>query len=516
MKINFQIVIGIIITLVFNSCLSTRKPEAHVRPNIVYILCDDLGYGDINVMSPEHCAYPTPNVDKLASEGMRFTNAHSGSAVCTPTRYGLLTGRYAWRTWLQQGVVQGDDDPLIAEDRITVAGFLKQQGYHTGIVGKWHLNYTYYDSAGSRRIKPEKIKMTAGVPLGSVIPDGPVSRGFDYFYGFHHAGSMKTVVENDRVIKEIETIEMLRLLAGKSVEYINSRSEEAKNNRPFFLYVPLNSPHGPIVPSEAWQGKSGVGDYGDFVMETDWAVGEILTALEAKGLSDNTLVIFTSDNGCSPIAKFDQLEAQGHFPSAHLKGHKADIWEGGHRVPFVVRWPGRVEAETSDSQLICHTDFMATCAEILDIELPGNSSEDGISFLPALFGKQIPDEREAVVHHSIYGKFAIRKGDWKLIFCPGSGGWSAPNDIKARKMELPELQLFNLKNDIGETKNVYTDYPEIVEEMTQLLLEYVNNGRSTSGENLNNDLSVDIWKLGTNKENKEKSLVEYQNIKNEK
>ena len=506
MKICTTITIGLIALIALSSCKSSSKSDENLQPNIVYILCDDLGYGDINAMSPEHCAYSTPNVDALAGEGMRFTNAHSGSAVCTPTRYGLLTGRYAWRTWLQQGVVQGDDDPLIAEDRLTVAGFLKQQGYYTGIVGKWHLNYTYHDSSGTQRIIPEKIKMTAGVPVGTVIPDGPVTRGFDYFYGFHHAGSMKTVVENDRVIKEIEVIEMLRLLAEKSVNFIDSRAEAAKNGKPFFLYVPLNSPHGPIVPSETWQGKSGVGKYGDFVMETDWAVGEILRALEANDLSENTLVIFTSDNGCSPIADFKKLEAQGHFPSANLKGHKADTWEGGHRVPFVVRWPGNVEAGTSSNQLVCHTDFMATCAEILGVDLPENSSEDGISMLEALFGRQIPHEREAVVHHSIYGKFAIRKEDWKMILASGSGGWSAPRDLKAREMGLPEIQLYNLKTDIGETTNVYKEHPQVVDELTTLLLEYVENGRSTPGEKLNNEIPVDIWKKGTNKENKEKSL----------
>ncbi len=476
------------------------KQKVINRPNIVYILCDDLGYGDIKSMAPDYCVFPTPNVDKLASEGMMFTNAHSGSSVCTPTRYGLLTGRYAWRTWLQMGVVQGHADPLISEDRLTVAGFLKDQGYQTAIIGKWHLNFNYINPLTNDTI-PLKTKegKKNETPVGSIIPDGPITRGFDYYYGFHHARAMKWVIENEHVIKEIEEVEMLPLLANKSVEYINTRAGDAKNGIPFFLYVPLNSPHTPIVPSEEWKGKSGIGDYGDYVMETDWAAGEVMKALEANNLSENTIVIFTSDNGCSHRADFKNLHAQNHYPSAHLRGSKSDIWDGGHRVPFFVRWPKKIKEGSQNDQLICHTDFMATCAEILEVPLPKNSSVDGISFMPALNGKQIPNEREAVIHHSISGKFAIRKGKWKLIFCSGSGGWTDPKDSDATKLEWPEIQLYDMETDIAEENNVSAKNPEIVEELTQLLTGYIENGRSTTGENLKNDVTVDMWKARDNK-----------------
>lgn len=485
----------ILIFLISFSCKKHPKEILHKpHPNIVFILCDDLGYGDIKAMAPEYCAFPTPHVDKLAHEGMRFTNAHSGSSVCTPTRYGLLTGRYCWRTRLQKGVVQANDEPLIAENRLTVAGLLKEHGYHTGIIGKWHLNYHYQNPQTQKIIEPKKVDKAAGVPIGTIIPDGPVTRGFDYFYGFHHVGSMKTIVENNRVIKEIEMIEMLRLLAGKSVEYIESRVKEAQKGNPFFLYVPLNSPHGPIVPSEAWQGKSGVGKHGDFVMETDWAVGEIMKALEKNNLTENTLIIFSSDNGTSPGANFKELNANGHFPSANLRGAKADIWDGGHRVPFIVRWPGNVESGTSNKQLICFTDFMATCAELLGIELTDNTSEDGVSFLPALYGKPISNEREAVVHHSVSGHFAIRKGEWKLNFCYGSGGWAKPKEAEAKKQGLPKLQLYNMETDIGEKNNLYEQYPEKVEELTTLMESFIEDGRSTSGNHQQNDGKVELWK----------------------
>jgi len=478
-----------------NTAMTETKIKGANRPNIVYILCDDLGYGDIKSMAPDYCAFPTPNVDKLASEGMMFTNAHSGSSVCTPTRYGMLTGRYAWRTWLQMGVVQGHGDPLISEDRLTVAGFLKDQGYQTAIIGKWHLNFNYINPETNDTIP---LKTKEGVknhtPVGTLIPDGPITRGFDYYYGFHHARAMKWVIENEHVVKEIEEVEMLPLLANKSVDYINAKARDAKKGNPFFLYVPLNSPHTPIVPSKEWQGKSGVGDYGDFVMETDWAAGEIMKALESNSLAENTIVIFSSDNGCSHRADFNNLHAQNHYPSAHLRGSKSDIWDGGHRVPFFVRWPEKITAGSQNDQLICHTDFMATCADILGVPLPGNSSVDGISFMPALYGKQIPNEREAVIHHSISGKFAIRKGKWKLIFCSGSGGWTAPKDKKATEMGWPKIQLYDMETDIAEKNNVSAKNPEIVEELSTLLTSYIKNGRSTAGKKLKNDAAVDLWK----------------------
>lgn len=488
MRINLNI--GFIIVFFLGILVHAQE-----KPNIVYILCDDLGYGDVRALAPESSVIPTPNLDKLVSQGIHFTNAHSGSSVCTPTRYGLLTGRYAWRTHLQRGVVVANDGPLIDEGRFTIGEFLQKQGYGTAIVGKWHLNYTYLDQDTNEELSPLNKNYTTGLPIGTKIPDGPVTRGFDYFYGFHHARAMKTVVENDRIVKEIKTVEMLPLLTQKAVEYINGRGKSKHNKEPFFLYVPLSSPHGPIVPSKKWKGKSGINIFGDFVMQTDWTVGEILSALVRNNLYDNTIVIFSSDNGTSKIANFKELEKAGHYSTAKSRGSKTDIWDGGHRVPFIVRWPnGKVEPNSKSDQLICLTDFMATSADILNVKLPKNTSEDGVSFLPALYHEEIVSSREAVVHHSVDGNFAIRKGKWKLIFCEGSGGWTAPNNKAAIQQNLPSIQLYNIESDFAETQNLYKEYPEIVNELTDLMHTYIKNGRSTKGKKLKNDVEVHLRK----------------------
>jgi arylsulfatase A-like enzyme len=256
----------------------------------------------------------------------------------------------------------------------------------------------------------------------------------------------------------------------------------------------LNSPHTPIVPSKEWQGKSGLGPYGDFVMETDWAVGEVLDALEKTGIDHNTLVLFTSDNGCSPAAGTSKLEANGHFASGEFRGYKADIWEGGHRVPFLVRWPAKVQPGTSSSQLICHTDLMATTADILGVKLPETAGEDSFSLLPALLGKSEMPIHAAVVHHSINGRFAIREEKWKLELCPGSGGWGKPGDATAMKDGLPPVQLYDLEKDIGEQTNLYAQNPEVVSRLKKILEETIANGRSNAGPTQANDVKVDLLK----------------------
>lgn len=460
---------------------------AEQRPNIIYILCDDLGYGDVHCLNPERGKIKTPNLDKLASQGMTFTDAHSGSSVCTPTRYGVLTGRYAWRTRLQSRVLDGYVEPLIPVDRLTVPGFLKQQGYHTAIIGKWHLGFTIEgaDKKGGGKGKSE------GAPVGAITHDGPVTRGFDEFFGFHHARMIKSVFENDHVTEIMEPVDMLPRLSQRAVQHI---AERTKAGQPFFLYLPLNSPHTPIVPSKEWHGKSGLGDYADFVMETDWAVGEVLTAIDKAGIANNTLVILTSDNGCSPAAGTIKLEAQGHFASAQFRGYKADIWDGGHRVAFLARWPDRVKAGSQCAQLICHTDFMATCAEILGAKLPDNAGEDSVSILPALLGQKIAPLREAVVHHSISGRFAVRQDNWKLELCPGSGGWGKPGDAEAQKQGLPAAQLYNLSTDIGETKNLQAEHPDVVARLTKVLEQTIANGRSTPGTKQANDAEIVVIK----------------------
>ena len=447
------------------------------KPNILIILADDMGYGDVQCLNPERGKIKTPFLDKLASQGMTFTDAHSGSSVCTPTRYGLLTGRYAWRTRLQNGVLSGYVQPLIAADRLTVPGLLKKNGYHTAIIGKWHLGYTIEgaDKKGGGKGKSESA------PMGAITHDGPLTRGFDEFFGFHHARMMKSVFENDRVTQMIEPVDMLPALVTRGTAHI---AERARAGQPFFLYLPLSSPHTPIVPSKEWQGKSGLGNYGDFVMETDWAVGEVLAALDKTGVASNTLVFFTSDNGCSyPAAKVDKLEAQGHFPSAQFRGYKSDIWEGGHRVPFFVRWPGKVQAGSQSKQLICLTDLIATCAEILGSRLPDNAGEDSVSFLPLLKGGDQP-VRENAVSASIGGTPAVRLGRWKYIPAPGSGGWGKGGD------QSQPVQLYNLADDLGEANNLAAAMPEKVAEMKALLEKLIIAGRSTPGAVQKNDVEV--------------------------
>lgn len=477
----------------FILAILSASPVTAEQPNIVYILCDDLGYGDVHCLAPETNKIPTPCADHLASQGMVFTDAHSGSSVCSPTRYGIMTGRYSWRSRLQQGVVTGFAPSLISDDRVTAAGFLKQQGYATAAFGKWHLDFEYVNPASGERYSPKQHKIP---PIDAKIPDGPVHRGFDYFHGFHHARNMEAVIENDRVIEHDDVINMLPRLTQKAVQYIESR---ASTQEPFFLYLALGSPHTPIVPSKDWKGKSGIGDYGDFVMQTDHVVGEVSKTLEKHGMTDKTLVIFTSDNGASKAADLEKLAAQGHFPSASLRGSKADIWDGGHRIPFIVRWPGKVEAGSTSDQLICLTDLFATLADILGVKAPAGTCEDSVSFLPALQGKQIASTRAGVIHHSISGHFAYRTGRWKLILARGSGGWSSPKENQVPK-NAPQAQLYDLVADPGESNNLYLEEPQIAKQMLNQLSDDISRGRSTSGAPAKNDLpKIVLWKSGEGK-----------------
>lgn len=466
----------------------TDPAAAGSKPNIVYIICDDLGYGDIHCLAPETSKIPTPNADKLATQGMIFTDAHSGSSVCSPTRYGIMTGRYSWRTRLQKGVVTGFAPCLIDKNRPTVATFLKSQGYKTGIIGKWHLDFEYLDPKTGKRYSQKQHKTP---PIGAKIPDGPVHRGFDYYHGFHHARNMEAVIENDRVIEHDKVVNMLPRLTEKSVEFINRHAGE---EAPFFLYLPLGSPHTPIVPSPDWVGKSGLGKYGDFVMQTDNVIAEVTTALEKNGIADDTFIIFTSDNGCSKAADIGALAAQGHQVSAHLRGSKADIWDGGHRIPFIVRWPGKVNPATSSDQLICLTDLFATVAEITGGDLPASSCEDSVSILPALSGKPIESSRAGVIHHSISGHFAYRQGKWKLALAKASGGWSSPKEGEA-PADAPKAQLYDMSADPGETRNLYLEKPEIAQRLLTQLEKEVSGGRSTTGLESKNDVTqIELWK----------------------
>jgi arylsulfatase A len=492
------------------------------RPNIVYILTDDQGYGDVSCLNPQG-RIPTPHIDRLAREGMLFTDAHSGSAVCTPTRYGLLTGRYAWRSPLKHGVLGGLSPRLIEADRMTVAALLQEQGYHTACIGKWHLGMDWVVKEGKevRDLGIESPDQVWNVDFAEPIRNGPNSVGFDSFFGISASLDMVpyAYIENDRITRVpdrdadfpwflgrerrtrrgptsdgFDAADVLGEFTRRAMSYIGERATEAHRGNPFFLYFALASPHTPILPTPDWQGQSRVNAYADFTMETDWSVGQILRALDEHGLTDNTIVLFAADNGCSPEADLSELAAAGHHPGGPFRGHKADLFEGGHRVPFVVRWPGRVTPGSHYSHTVCLTDLLATCAELLAVELPDNAGEDSVSLIPALLGQTTESVRHITVHHSINGSFAIRRGNWKLLLCPDSGGWSAPRPGSAEAAILPPVQLYDLAADPGERINIEAQHPELVRALISQLERVVENGRSTPGAPQLNNGAVDIWR----------------------
>ena len=502
MRINLTLIVAIGLIPIFFSCYGHSDESPQSKPNVILIYADDMGYGEIQALDPKQSKIPTPNLNTLVQQGMVFTDAHTTSSVCTPSRYSLLTGRYNWRMRLQRGVVQGGEEPLIAANRLTLPGLLKQQGYDTAIVGKWHLEYQYEFLStfeNSVLANGRLYSQVNGAPLGTKIIEGPTTRGFNSFYGFHHSRIMNSFVRNDEVTEQLELIDVLPALTDEVTDLIDQKAEQAKNGKPFFIYFAQSSPHTPIVPSKEWQGKTELGDYGDFVAQTDGTVGAVMDALEKNGLADNTIVIFSADNGTSKEADIEFLQSNGHYPSAGLRGAKSDLWEGGHRVPFIVRWPGAIPAGTVSDQLISLVDLLATFADYFSVDLPDNAAEDSISFLPALFEQSLDNPRNSIVHHSLLGRFSIRKGDWKLLLSPGSGGWSAPTDIRASAAGEPALQLYNLATDIGEKNNLQAEYPEKVEELTKLLEALVAEGRSTPGTKQENDVPVDIWKDFLNK-----------------
>ena len=492
--------------LLLTICVSVFVLNAKDAPNVVYILADDLGYGDLSHAGGKAA---TPHCDRLAREGMRFTDSHTTSSVCTPTRYGILTGRYNWRSTLKKSVLWGLSEPLIEKGRLTVPGFLRQQGYHTAVVGKWHLGLGWHELPnGGKRIS--KTGQTKGdgwqIDYGKKVTDGPLAIGFDesfiipasldmfpYLYLKNDkptgwANTTKAFHRPGPAAEDFEAINCLTDFARESRAYIAAR---AKSDTAFFLYLPLTSPHTPIVPSKKWQGKSGLSKYGDFLMETDWVVGEVLSELDKQKLTDNTIVIFTADNGCSPQAKMPDLIKKGHKPNADWRGHKADIYEGGHRTPFLVRWPGKVKPGSTSSQTICTSDLLATLADILGQreKLPATAGEDSFSFLPALLGKAGKRPlRPFTIHHSINGSFAIRRGPWKLILCPGSGGWSNPRPAQALKNKnLHLVQLYNLDDDPAEKNNLADQKRPVVNELVAELATAIGNGRTNSGPKQSNE-----------------------------
>lgn len=460
-------------------------------PNLVYILADDMGYGDLSCLNPQS-RIRTEHLDRLAAAGMRFTDAHASSSVCTPSRYSILTGRYNWRSALKQGVTFGYSPPLIEPGRQTVAALLKQAGYETACLGKWHLGWDWEKSGPGE----------AEVDFRRPIRNGPCTVGFEEFFGISASLDMPPYVyiRNDRataipsdetpgesgmrfwrrgaIAPDFRHEDVLPTLTRLAVEYIERQARAAT---PFFLYLPLPAPHTPILPSAQFQGASGTNAYGDFCLMVDDAVGQVMAALERSGVAGNTIVCFTADNGCSPMADFPALAGFGHHPSYHFRGHKADIYDGGHRVPLLVRWPDRIRAGTACDDLVCLADLLATCAELVGVRLPDDAGEDSVSNLPLWLERVgAAPVREAIVHHSIDGSFSIRQGRWKLELCAGSGGWSSPKP-GVECEGLPPVQLYDMDADVGERRNVQAQHPDIVRRLTDLLAAYVRNGRSTPG-----------------------------------
>ncbi|MFV0539631.1 MAG: sulfatase family protein [Aestuariibaculum sp.] len=487
--------IMVVLSVLFGCKTNKEEIQKVKTPNIIYVLADDLGLGDLSCFNPES-KIKTPHLDKMASEGMMFTDAHTSSSVCTPTRYGLLTGRYNWRSTLKRGVVFGESPALLNPERETVADLLKKAGYSTAFIGKWHLGWDW--------AKHEN----GNIDFTKPVKNSPNVNGFDYAYG--HCGSLDmppyVYVENDMPtavpVDSTENTDYQGMwrkgltapdfvhekvtphFFEKSIDYITKASKEDK---PFFLYLPLPAPHTPILPTSEWQGKSGLNPYADFVLLVDYYMGQLEKAITELGIDDNTLIVFTSDNGCSPRADFQELEKKGHYPSHIYRGMKADIFEGGHRVPFIVKWPNAVKAGTTCKTTICLNDFFATCAAITQTSYGENTAEDSFSILPLLKNPETTNyTREATVHHSINGSFAIRKGDWKFILCPDSGGWSYPHPKKDSIVE-PKFQLYNLKDDPKESVNLYGQKPNVENELKTLLTQYINNGRSTPGAKQKND-----------------------------
>jgi len=492
--------------------------QAGERPNIVVILADDMGVGDVSALNPD-AKVKTPNLDALAGAGVSFSDAHTSAAVCTPTRYSLLTGRYSWRSQLKERVLSGYSPCLIPKQRETVASMLKKQGYTTALIGKWHLGISWTKKDGSvfTELNPDG-STEEQIDFGAPIQLGPTDLGFDYFFGTAASWDMPpyAFIENDRLhdvplvkhsgriapepdevaearksgasndeIKEIAAkypkaswrpgiaaVDMkptnaMPRITQRTVKYIRDYEDDS----PFFLYMPLTAPHTPVTPNKQFVGTSQAGTYGDFVHEVDDAVGQVVEALKESGEYNNTLLIFTADNGYSLKAFPDsRKEHFGHNPSFVYNGAKGRLLEGGHRVPFLVTWPGVVKVGTRCDSLICLSDLFATCAELTGARISDNTAEDSVSLLRLLKGST-EGERDTLVVRDFVGRLAIRKGDWKL-----SSG-QRPQQFK----------LFNLADDIGEQTNLIKTDLAKVNELTEIIAKFVRDGRSTPGPPQKND-----------------------------
>lgn len=511
MKTSTLLAIPFVLSLALTA--SAAMPS---KPNIVVILADDLGYGDVRCYN-DQSKVATPNLDRLARDGMRFTDAHTPCTVCTPTRYGLMTGQMPFRVPRGGTVFSGVGGPtLIARDRLTLPKILREQGYSTAAVGKWHVGLTFFDRDG-QPVRGNGVEPVRQVDFSRRVEGGPVDHGFDSFFGTANCPTtdwMYAFIENDRVPVPptgpidksllpkhpyandcragliapnfpMEEVDLVFL--EKSRTFIEQHVRESPE-KPFFLYHAMQAVHLPSFAAKAFQGKSQAGPHGDFIAELDHIVGELMATLDKLGIADNTMVIFSSDNGPETTSVIHMRADHAHDGARPWRGVKRDNWEGGHRVPFIARWPGRIPAGTSNSQLTSLTDVMATAAAIVDVTLPDNAAEDSFNMLPALLDAKHPPIRPYLLMQAFSGQrtLAIRRGDWKYIAHAGSGGNRYENDPGLKPFILVDAapdapgQLYNLATDPGETNNSYEKEPGIVAELKALLANSISTGRSRS------------------------------------
>ena len=481
----------------YASLLFVSMLHAANRPNIVFILADDMGYGDVQALNPKS-GIPTPNLNRLAKEGMSFTDAHSPSAVCTPTRYATLTGRYCWRSRLKSGVQNGYGTPLIEKERPTVASHLKSVGYHTAVIGKWHLGLGFQkdDKGQWDWSKPlDHSPVDLGFDRSLVIPASLDFPPYVYIEGRKITGLPDRIqprqgfpgyLREGELGSDFSIIDCLDRLTEEAGDHIKNR---AKKKEPFFLYFPLTAPHKPVLPHPRFQGKSKLGPYGDFVMQVDWTVGQVMKAVDDAGITDNTLVIYTSDNASfmyretdkeKPHHLSDETEQRyyegDHTANGPWRGTKADIWEGGHRVPLFARWPKEIKAGSICKETVCLIDLFATASDLAKAKLPKptEAAPDSFSWVPLFKGKPGQFRRAPVINHSAAGMFAIRMAEWKLVLGNGSGGRQQP---KGRRF-TPPWQLFNLKEDPAETTDLSSRELERVQRMEAALFQILANDKS--------------------------------------
>lgn len=491
--------------------LGSRKAS----PNIILILADDLGYGDAACYNDES-KVPTPHLDRLSEQGITFTDAHAPSTVCTPSRYSVLTGRMAFRTGFQ-GVFTGAGGPcLIEKGRLTLPAMLREKGYTTACFGKWHIGLTFHDKDG-HPIWENGLDPVKRIDFSRAIPDAPIHRGFDHFYGTAcccGTDFLYAFIDGDRIPVppagmldktslpkhyyafdnrdgmaapgfDIEGLDQLFL--QKSISFLEDHVRNSPG-KPFFLFHPTNAVHLPSFPAKKFQGKTHAGPHGDFIFEFDQVVGELMNALDRLGIADNTLLMVSSDNGPEVASVYHMRKDYQHDGARPWRGMKRDNWEGGHRIPFIARWPGKIAAGTTNDQTVCLCDIMATCGALVGSTLPENAGEDSFSLLPALLGEQAGDEpvRRYTLHQTNKLELSIRRGPWKYLDHRGSGGNDYETHPLLQSYVLPEKapdapgQLYHLEHDPGETTNLYFDHPAIVEELRAQLQQAVVSGRSRS------------------------------------